>query len=84
MLVAFLRSVVILDLAVPFENRAGQSSSLASAAIMGSQLITVLQLVGIMYSLTVPWPEPFLSLLSVAHVFGRSPNLFFAECEQTD
>ena len=78
--VAFVGSVVVLHLAVSFENRSAQSSSLTLAALVGSQLITVLQLAGIMHSLTVPWPEPFLSLLSVAQVFHFNVDVLRANC----
>ena len=78
--VLFVGFLIILYLAMSSEKRVAQSSSIVFLAIMVSQFVGVCQLLGILHSLTVPWSEPFLSLLSVAQIFLFHVDVLQANC----
>ena len=56
--------------AIVNENRAKETEAVALLAIMGSQMFTMLQMMGVLDTLAVQWPEPFASILDVASLLN--------------
>ena len=51
-------------------NVAKEATAAVLVAIVGSQILTVLQMMGVLEILTVEWPEPFAAVLQIASLLN--------------
>ena len=53
---------------IAHENRAKRKKAFTFVGIVGSQFVTVFQMLGVMMSLSFVWPEPFATLVELGSV----------------
>ena len=62
------------------ENRARQKDSAALIAIIVSQVVTAIQVLGILDLLSVQWPEPFASILAMSSLLHFNLDVLSPNC----
>ena len=83
LLVAFLVaavSLLCLYCVVVNENRARNNDHVVLLATLGSQLVTVLQMMGVCKLLSVTWPKPFSTILSLTSLLNLKLEILNVGC----
>ena len=77
---AFLVFLCVVYFMTATENRAKQKESIALVAIMVSQIVTAVQVLGVFDLLLVMWPEPFASVLAFGSLLHFDYNVLSPSC----
>ena len=83
LLVAFLVaavSLLCLYCVVVNENRARNNDHVVLLATLGSQLVTVLQMMGVCKLLSVTWPKPFSTILTLTSLLNLKLEILNVGC----
>ena len=83
LVLAFLCLLVVLSCIYYFvatEDRAKEKGSVALIAIMWSQFVTVLQMMGVFDQLSVTWPATFATILNLANLFNLRLDMLNVDC----
>ena len=82
LIVIFLVTLSLLSVycAVVNENRAKNNEHMVLLATLGSQLVTVLQMMSVCKLLSVTWPHPFSTILSFASVLNFKLEILNVSC----
>lgn len=79
-LVVLVGVLFCIHYAIVTHNRAKEKDSFALVLIIGSQLVTVLQMLGVCSLLSVVWPEPFATILSMTSLLNFRTEILNMGC----
>ena len=77
---SLLVGLCIVYFLIATENRARQKDSAALIAIIVSQVVTAIQVLGILNLLSVQWPEPFASILAMSSLLHFNLDVLSPNC----
>ena len=82
LIVLFLATLSLLSVysAVVTESRAKNNEHVVLLGTLGSQLVTVIQMMGVCKLLSVTWPQPFSTILSFASVLNFKLEILNVSC----
>ena len=81
--VAALSALLVLCVVyrvIDTENRATQSHSSLMLAVAAGMLVTILQQMGVLSTIDVPWVEPLRSLLNLSTIFNLTLDMMNVGC----